>query len=159
MFSKFLFNVFCISVTGCGTLYAQQGISAGGGVASGSGGSSSYTAGQIDYSVKGSAGQMTEGLQQPYEILTLATDETDSVKNITLYPNPVKDILFVDFNSESFRNSGYVLYDAQGKLLKKGTFSVQKNEINLSTLSASVYIIQILRDNRVIKTFKIIKNQ
>ena len=113
---------------------------------------------KIDYSAKGANNEITEGLQQPYEIVTLAVSDNGNVeKNISLYPNPVKDILFVDFNQEKFSNSTYQLYDAQGKLIKNGNFSQKKNELNFSMLPASVYIIRIFSDNKMVKTFKIIK--
>jgi hypothetical protein len=158
MLNKFLCGIAIIVISGFGKFHAQQAIAATGFDATGSGGSSSYSVGQIDYSAKGANNEITEGLQQPYEIVTLAVSDNGNVeKNISLYPNPVKDILFVDFNQEKFSNSTYQLYDAQGKLIKNGNFSQKKNELNFSMLPASVYIIRIFSDNKMVKTFKIIK--
>ena len=158
MLNKFLCGIAIIVISGFGKFHAQQAIAATGLDATGSGGSSSYSVGQIDYSAKGANNEITEGLQQPYEIVTLAVSDNGNVeKNISLYPNPVKDILFVDFNQEKFSNSTYQLYDAQGKLIKNGNFSQKKNELNFSMLPASVYIIRIFSDNKMVKTFKIIK--
>ena len=158
MLNKFLCGIAIIVISGFGKFHAQQAIAATGFDATGSGGSSSYSVGQIDYSAKGANNEITEGLQQPYEIVTLAVSDNGNVeKNISLYPNPVKDILFVDFNQEKFSNSTYLLYDAQGKLIKNGNFSQKKNELNFSMLPASVYIIRIFSDNKMVKTFKIIK--
>lgn len=158
MLNKFLCGIAIIVISGFGKFHAQQAITATGFDATGSGGSSSYSVGQIDYSAKGANNEITEGLQQPYEIVTLAVSDNGNVeKNISLYPNPVKDILFVDFNQEKFSNSTYQLYDAQGKLIKNGNFSQKKNELNFSMLPASVYIIRIFSDNKMVKTFKIIK--
>ncbi len=140
-----------------GQIYAQQSFAASGRNAFGSGGSSSYTVGQIAYSSKGANNQITEGIQQPYEILTLTVSDNSIEKNISLYPNPVKDFLFVDFNQEKFANSSYQLFDAQGKLVKKGNFSQKKNELDFSMLLSSVYIIRIFSENEIVKTFKIIK--
>ena len=158
MLNKFLCGIAIIVISGFGKFHAQQAIAATGFDATGSGGSSSYSVGQIDYSAKGANNEITEGLQQPYEIVTLAVSDNGNVeKNISLYPNPVKDVLFVDFNQEKFSNSTYQLYDAQGKLIKNGNFSQKKNELNFSMLPASVYIIRIFSDNKMVKTFKIIK--
>ena len=158
MLNKFLCGIAIIVISGFGKFHAQQAIAATGFDATGSGGSSSYSVGQIDFSAKGANNEITEGLQQPYEIVTLAVSDNGNVeKNISLYPNPVKDILFVDFNQEKFSNSTYQLYDAQGKLIKNGNFSQKKNELNFSMLPASVYIIRIFSDNKMVKTFKIIK--
>lgn len=158
MINKILGGIVIIAISGCEKFTAQQAITATGFNATGSGGSSSYSIGQIDYSAKGANNEITEGLQQPYEIVSLAVSEDGNAeKNISLYPNPVKDILFVDFNQEKFSNSTYQLYDAQGKLIKNGNFSQKKNELNFSMLPASVYIIRIFSDNKMVKTFKIIK--
>ena len=151
MLNKFLCGIAIIVISGFGKFHAQQAIAATGFDATGSGGSSSYSVGQIDYSAKGANNEITEGLQQPYEIVTLAVSDNGNVeKNISLYPNPVKDILFVDFNQEKFSNSTYQLYDAQGKLIKNGNFSQKKNELNFSMLPASVYIIRIFSDNKMV---------
>lgn len=158
MLNKFLCGIVIITISGFGKFHAQQAITAAGSDATGSGGSSSYSVGQIDYSAKGANNEITEGLQQPYEIVTLAVSESENTeKNISLYPNPVKDVLFVDFNEEKFSNSTYQLYDAQGKLIKNGNFNQKKNELNFSMLPVSVYIIRIFSDNKMVKTFKIIK--
>jgi len=158
MLSKNSIMIVSLSLLAYGSLNAQHAVLASGSNAAGSGGSSSYSVGQVAYSSKGTNGIMTEGVQQPYEILTLAVDDLgNEAKNIALYPNPVKDLLFVDFNEENFKNSSYVLFDAQGKQIKRGNFSQKKSELDLSILPSSVYIIQIFRDNKNIKTFKIIK--
>ncbi len=134
---------------------AQQSVNASGGNAYWSSGAVSYSIGQIDYSSAGS--QLTEGVQQPYEIVSLAVSETSGEKNIALYPNPVKDILFVDFNGEKYVNAQYLLFDSQGRIIRKGIFSQKKTELDFSALPASAYIIQIFQDSKNIKIFKIIK--
>lgn len=157
--TKNLKKVLFLPILGFGTLQAQQAINASGSDATGSSGSTSYSIGQIDYSAKGTNSEITEGVQQPYEIITLSTAETENrYKDILIYPNPVKDLLFVDFNNEKYKDSYYQLFDAQGKLIQKGDLNQRKNELNLNLLPQSVYIIQIYQNKENIKTFKIIKN-
>lgn len=149
---------FAILLMSVGKLQAQQSFVASGTNATGSSGSISYSVGQIFYTAKGSNNQVNEGVQQSYEILTLATNETKSHESsVSLYPNPVSDVLFVDFNQDEFSGSSFKLYDAQGKLIKQGSFSQKKNELNFSMLPTSVYIMQIFREGSAIKSFKIIK--
>jgi hypothetical protein len=51
------------------TIHAQEAIPAGGGNASGSGGSASYSVGQVVYTTNtGTNGSAAQGVQQPYEI-------------------------------------------------------------------------------------------
>lgn len=141
-----------------GFMKAQTAVLATGTTATGATGSVSYSVGQIAYSQKGANLEITEGVQQPYEIITLAVDDTSvSEKNILLYPNPVRDYLKIDFGKENFQNSKYALFDSQGKMIKTGNLTQQKTELNMATLPSSVYLIQIFQDNKNIKVFKIIK--
>ncbi|MFC4165532.1 T9SS type A sorting domain-containing protein [Epilithonimonas zeae] len=158
MKNKILIQLLILSIVPTGLLKAQKTIASTGITASGSGGSISYTVGQIDYQQKGANAQVMEGVQHAYEIITLAVEDLDNkAKNILLCPNPVKDFLFVDFNNENYQGSNYALFDSQGKLIKKGNLTQQKSELDFSTLPSSVYIIQIFQNNQNIKTFKIIK--
>lgn len=137
---------------------AQTAILTTGTTATGASGSVAYSVGQVSYSHKGANQEVMEGVQQAYEIITLEVDDESIMeKKILLYPNPVKDFLNVDFGKENFHNTSYILFDSQGKLIRSGKFSQQKNELNMTELPTSVYIIQIFQDRKNIKTFKIIK--
>ncbi len=64
---------------GLGGLQAQDAVTAAGGEASGSGGSSSYSVGQVLYTTSaGSNGIVAHGVQQAYEIfVTAGIEETN----------------------------------------------------------------------------------
>lgn len=138
---------------------AQKAVLATGSNATGSNGSASYSVGQIDFSNKGTNSQMTEGVQQAYEITTLSTSETagSDKKDILLYPNPFKDFIFLDFTTNDYRNSDYQLFDSSGKLVKEDKIKESKSEFNFSDLPSAMYIIRINQNGKNIKTFKIIK--
>ena len=139
-------------------LKAQKTLLAAGNMASGSGGSATYSVGQIDYLQKGTNAQVMEGVQHAYEIITLAVEDlTGKDRNILLYPNPVRDVVFVEFGDQNYQNSDYILFDSQGRQLKTGRLNQQKSELDFSLLPSSVYIMQILQKNQKVKTFKIIK--
>lgn len=148
----------CFFLIFSGFVHAQMAVLAAGGNASGSNGSVSYSIGQIDYLHKGSNNQVAEGVQVAFEITALAANETSTKgEGILLYPNPVKDYLYLDFTSNDYRGSEYQLFDAQGKLVKKDKITQSKSEFNFSSLPQSMYIIQINQEGKNIKTFKIIK--
>lgn len=141
-----------------GIISAQSAVLTSGNNAVGSSGTASYSVGQIAYQdLETPNGKVTQGVQQVYEILTLGNNETEKSKNITLYPNPVKDMLYVDFNQSAFTNNNVELYDAQGKLLITKKIATQKSEINFSDYPPSLYIIRIIENGKTIKNFKIIK--
>lgn len=140
-------------------LKAQSAVMTTGANATGSSGSVFYSVGQAAYLVKGSNRQVSEGVQQVYEITTLATGEAphSSEEGILLYPNPFKDYLYLDFTTLDFKGSEYQLFDAQGKLIKTEKISHSKSEFNFSWLPSALYLIKINHEGKNIKTFKIIK--
>lgn len=142
-----------------GLLKAQQAVLATGANATGGNGSVSYSVGQVAYLIKGANREISEGVQQAYEITTLATDEisNSTEEGIFIYPNPFKDYLYLDFTKNNFKGSEYQLFDAQGKLIKKDKITQSKSEFNFSSLPSAMYIIRINQNGENIKTFKIIK--
>lgn len=152
-------SIYCIilSVFSISILHAQAVVLAAGLDTSAANGFVSYSVGQTTYLEKGT-GQVLEGVQQPYEIITLTTFENSSeLTGILLYPNPFIDYLYLDFTSNNFKGSEYQLFDAQGKLVKKDKISQSKSELNFSSIPSAMYIIRITQNGENIKTFKIIK--
>lgn len=138
---------------------AQQVVIPAGNMAQSGTGSVSYSVGQVFYEPQSTAaGKVNPGVQQPYEIFALATNENHIKNNILVYPNPVKDYLTVDFNSEKLVKARYQLFDGTGRIINQGDLKNLKNDINTSTLSAGLYMLTISSEGKNVKTFKIIKN-
>lgn len=157
---KFLFSSVFLSLMFAAVLQAQTAIPASGGNSSGTGGSVSYTAGQIMYQViSGSSGTVSPGVQQPYEISILtAIENTEGITlDYKVYPNPVADILTLiirPFETEKVR---FRLYDLNGVFLQDKEITGEVTEVSMQNLSASFYIMKIMIDQKEVKTFKIIK--
>ena len=80
-------------------LQAQTSINTAGSKAAGSGGTISYSIGQIDYQTHtGTNSSVAEGVQQPYEISVVnATEETIDIKlSVSVFPNPATDYLTLE---------------------------------------------------------------
>ena len=79
----------------CIGVNAQNSTTISGGEASGSGGASSYTVGQVVYTTDtGTNGSVAQGIQQPHEIYTTAgMKETEINFELTAYPNPTTDLI------------------------------------------------------------------
>lgn len=153
LLSTLLFVI--LRVTG---VQAQESIHTSGGNVSGSGGSVSYTIGQLVYSTHGTENaSLTEGVQQPYEVTVLtAIDEAEEI-TLTAFPNPSTDFLQIKVEGENFTDLNYMLFDMQGKLLQSGEITDNQARIAMYDLLATIYFVKILRNNNEIKTFKIIK--
>lgn len=81
----------------------------------------------------------------------------NQVNTFSLSPNPVKNILNLDFNTINDKVS-LTIYNALGKFVYKNTFYNKEHiAIDLSTLPSGIYFISSETD-KVIKTTKFIKN-
>jgi len=139
---------------------AQKAVTTAGGDASGSGGSVSYTVGQVVYTTStGSNGSVAAGVQQPYEISvsTAIEDAKDILLEFTAYPNPATDVLNLKTGNRNFKDISYRLFDTNGKLIKTGDITGAETSVNMQNLAPSVYFIKVIENNEEIKTFKIIK--
>ena len=139
---------------------SQEAIPASGGDASGSGGTLSFTVGQLVYSSNsGSNGSVADGVQQPYEISTTVGIELSTISlDFIAYPNPTINNIVLsikDFNNEKLN---YQLYDMSGKLLKSNKVNAINTTIDMSELPVSNYVLNINNDSSTIKSFKIIKS-
>jgi hypothetical protein len=158
------------------TVTAQENINAGGGNATGSGGTVSYSVGQVMYNTfTGTNGSVAEGVQQPYEISVVTGIEEAKDINLllTAFPNPTDDYLTLeiqsivqtqDFASQEAQKQYFAsLYDLNGKLLQKIPITNQQTHINMNNLAPATYFLKVSVQTQYfasqeLKTFKIIKN-
>jgi hypothetical protein len=82
---------------------------------------------------------------------TLGLQENDFINNISVYPNPVKNIL--NFKTEH-NISKVEVYDITGRILSSN--SVSENKIDLSNLKTGNYILKLYTEKGIMNT-KIIK--
>ncbi|MBA7539029.1 hypothetical protein ES705_31307 [subsurface metagenome] len=142
-------------------LYAQEAITTAGSNASGNGGSASYTIGQVAFQTHlGTNGSVAEGIQQAYEISVVsAIEETEGIDlSLIAYPNPTTDYLTLEVKDIEFSNLNFQLYNMQGKLLQKEKITETETQIDMSGLVPSTYFVKVVKDNKEIKIYKIIKN-
>lgn len=82
---------------------------------------------------------------------TLGLPENDFIKNMFVYPNPVKDFLNLKTQHTIFKIE---IYDVAGRKLRSS--SVSDNKIDLSELKAGNYVLKIYTENETMTT-KIVK--
>jgi hypothetical protein len=143
------------------SIEAQNTIPATGGNATGTGGSVSYTVGQIVYTKNtGTTGSVSQGVQQPYEISVITSLET--FKNINLetsvYPNPASDILKLKIENNDVENLTFQLYDINGTILQNNKVESTITDINMTNYVPAVYFLKVMQGKKEVKTFKVIKN-
>ena len=141
-------------------LSAQESIAVSGTTATGSGGNSSYTVGQVFYSTStAGTGSVSQGVQQSVVVSTLSNPEltTLNLKAVT-YPNPSTDYVVLSLSDASLENLTYVLYDLQGRLVAQNKVLQADTKIDIQVLDAGTYVLQVQQNNKQLKSFKIIKN-
>jgi len=154
---KLITIVFCLTLT---VLQAQQAILTSGGKATGGGGTASYSIGQMVYSTAtGSNGSVAQGVQQAFEISTTLGIE-DNLINLSLiaFPNPTSNVLTLKIKDYSLDNMYYRLYDIQGRILIQNKLTDFTTNLPTENLAPAIYFLRVSKQNKVLKTFKIIKN-
>ena len=156
---KKLFLTF--SLFSSGIILAQESVNTSGSIATGSGGTASYTVGQVAYtSSLGSNGSVSAGVQQAYTITaTTGVDETNFNLEASVYPNPITDLLVLSINELTEEHS-YQVLDMAGKLLANGQLRNNQTQIDFSSYAAGSYYVKIITNQiKEIKTFQVIKNK
>lgn len=141
-------------------IYAQQTIVSSGGNTIGFGGSVSYSVGQLVYTTEtGTNGSVTQGVQQAIEIIVLGTDNFPEIKiMMSVFPNPTTAFVNLKIEEYSTNNLHYQLYDINGKQIQNQKITTSETQISMEDLTKSIYLLNVLDNNKLLKTFKIIKN-
>ena len=141
-------------------LQGQQSVTTTGGTATGSGGSVTYTVGQVAYqTVTGSSGSVAQGVQQPWEVSTpVAIENTEDISLVmNVYPNPTSGAFKLIVGTFEDRNLRFRLYDMNGSLLLDKEIVSEETEIFIQDLSSTMYFLKVISKNQEIKVFKIVK--
>lgn len=101
----------------------------------------------------------TEETEQEEEtLLPKSNSINDNATVIELYPNPVVDLLNVEWQS-NLQITEIMLFDGAGKMLqlKKVNEGTTTETFNLSTYSSGMYYVRLFDASQQSKSFKIIK--
>lgn len=129
----------------------------------GASGSVTYSIGQVFYTdMTESFYKVSQGIQQGELNNTLTTEDNtiEPKTEILIFPNPTIDYVTINITGYQSQNMQYFyrLYDLQGRLLKQDTANQNETQINVNDLHAAIYLLQLYSDNKILKTFKIVKN-
>ena len=153
---------FCLLLLTCVSLSAQSVeksvISAIGNSYSGPNFSVSYNTGELvigSQSSEDGSIQLGSGYYPSLNLITLDVDIPELKFGFNLYPNPVRDALYIEHPTLSeFIVS---IYDIKGRLVYEQLSQVKK-PISTSNLSLGTYIVSVkTTDNQRINSYKIIK--
>lgn len=141
-------------------VFAQNASISSGGDASGVGGTTSYSVGQVIYTTNsGVNGSVAQGVQQPYEISVITEiNQTQKINlNCSVYPNPTTDFLILSVTTVENSTMNFQLFDVSGKLLVNKPIQNETTEVLMQNLPKSSYFLKVYENNKTIKIFKVIK--
>jgi hypothetical protein len=139
---------------------AQEAVIPAGGDATGSGGSSAYTVGQILYTSSSNAtAGLILGVQQPYEISVVnGLDRFEAIAlSLSTYPNPVTDLLILKAENLKWNDLNFQMYNSEGKMFLTEKLVDTETSIDMSRFAPGIYFLRVNMDRDAVKTFKIIK--
>ena len=137
--------------------FAQNAISSTGGHFKTTGGSTSFTVGQVAYVLKkGNGSYLNEGVQQVYTKKTTPVEELVYLKEVQLYPNPTQETVILILSSKEDVQVRYTIMDYLGKEIKYGIILSEKSEISLRDLPSGSYFIS-LKSKKEVRIFKMVK--
>lgn len=156
---KYLLIALSVLATFAAARAQEHSIGAGGNSSSASG-SVSYTLGQIDYhTTSGSGGEISQGVQQPYEFFSISVEQEDGINLLmAAFPNPTTDYILLTIDHLENAELSFVLSDAHGKLLQQENNLLTSNQIQMINYPAGTYYLVVYDNLKELKSFKIIKN-
>ena len=140
--------------------YAQSSLNTGGGNTNGAGGSVSYSIGQVfTQAVSDTSGKVNQGVQQPIEIFinTGLNNKTIQLIHANVFPNPTQHILVLEISEKNLSTYSYILQDLAGKVIETKTITNDKTELQVAHLKSATYIVNILKGETILKSFKVVK--
>ena len=75
-----------------------------------------------------------------------------------IYPNPATDFIKLNIKNYEVQNLRYQLYDINGSLLQDNKIVGDETNIVMSNYVSATYFLKVTDNNKLIKTFKIIKH-
>lgn len=142
------------------SVQAQESINTAGENAIGSGGSASWTIGQVFCQTHtGTNGSIAQGVQHAYKITTVnAVDEAKAITlSVTAFPNPVTNYFILSINEFDISNLSFQLFDLSGKLLLNKEITSNNTIITIDNFKPATYLVKVMQKNKEVKTFKVIK--
>ncbi|MBE0639535.1 MAG: CotH kinase family protein [Bacteroidales bacterium] len=94
-----------------------------------------------------------------FEELTTSVTKPADRSEFSIYPNPAKNLLSIISNEILTGDLHYQIIDLSGKIVITGTFSAGSNatEILISSLSPSVYLLQITDQKEAVQQLRFVK--
>lgn len=118
----------------------------------------SWTLGETVIETYSSADMIvTQGFQQPVIVVSTMTEEPGLEFQVTAYPNPTSAHVNISTELWEGENLMYRVYDMQGRFVIRNKLLGSQTRVAFDDLQPGTYFLKITRDEKPVKTFKIMK--
>ncbi len=100
---------------------------------------------------------LTQGFQQPVIVVSTMTEEPDLEFQFTAFPNPTSADVTISTNTGQTQSLKYRIYDVQGRLVSSNNLLGTETRVAFDDLQPGTYFLKITRNEKPVKTFKIMK--
>ncbi len=112
-----------------------------------------YTLGET---FTGGSVELSQGFHQS-NLQIIETTVLDASISVNIYPNPVVDVLHLNFKEEYKDLSVRVLSMSGSKVYESHVSGKNIESLNMSDHGAGTYLLQVMRNGKIVKTLKIAK--
>ena len=112
------------------------------------------TGGSAGFSLE--SGSLSSEQNTGGDIPTILQEASEMPSQIECYPNPVSDILTVDFNGTE-GVTGVAVFNALGQMVMQTPANADKAYLNVKTLPAGSYFVSVMNGKDVIAVKKVVK--
>lgn len=153
IFLSILLPLFGVNIS-----FSQQATVTSGGLATGAGGTISYSIGQPFFTViSENKINIFQGVQQPFEIsfVIVGLEEIVEPSIWRAFPNPTSGIL--KLKTDKIENLFFQITTLKGEIIISEKIADLETIINMNSLPATTYILKIFDKKKTFKTVKIVK--
>ena len=93
----------------------------------------------------------------PFGTGTNVPDFTAVSSQISVFPNPTADIVFLKLDMDNIENCTYYLYDLQGREIQNRNITAKLTDLNFAPFESGVYILRVIKEKTLVQEFKIVK--
>jgi len=100
---------------------------------------------------------LTHGFQQQL-IITNVEENLEALVRVTVYPNPVSEMINIDFAEALDTDVIYQLINGQGKIVKTNSIkaSIIETQVDLRELAGGIYYLKLIKGKRS-NVYKVVK--
>ena len=106
-------------------------------------------AGDVTFTVEVNDGENTKETSVTIFVLDCTSVDEQIFNGIEIYPNPAKDVLYVELNNNS-ENVSWTLVNMQGQIVRKSEGNSNDFEILLDNVNKGIYFLNVTVDDKLV---------